>query len=645
MLGYGYRAPGRRLRTKVWPEPVWDGGVSNFMLDTQGSGAVYVTAKLTQEAADVKIIVSTSAELTSPTVSSGGATTDFSLAKRSLSALTPDTQYYGCLRINGVDYTDEQFSFKTPPASGAYSILAASCSDTASNGIVWDVVASEAVARVVHMGDWGYFDDNSTSESAHQTNIDANLANAKQKTLRRTKAIRQQVDDHDACGNDSDSTFAGMASNLAARRRRYPNAFPAEGSIYSSEVIAGVRHCYLDVRSARSPKGATDGVDKTMLGSAQKAALYADIDAAALAEEMLCIWSPVGWQATAAIGVDHWGGYPNERAQIIAYIDEALMKTRTMFVCGDMHAVAYAAADTVLGGMPVVHLAPFDRSFNSVKGGPYDPGPFPPTSPGSDAISQFGTITFTPDGDDVGVNVTAWSLDRTTGAKTELMDVDFDLTPPPPPVEGDITFNYLSVAGAGSVSTFTRSAVALGDAPVSGKRYVVVGVHMSNPAVSRNITGVTVGGVAASLLHGVTNSGDVSRVQFWMVEINTGTSGDIVTTFSNTVETTAVAAWAVYAPTAIELKDADGGSVANPANVPIDCPAEGLVLALAQRISTTDRDPVWTIGTRNYDSFTSPSMNASGMSHQPVSALTGQTVSVDFAGGTNVIGAISLGLV
>jgi hypothetical protein len=91
-------------------------------------------------------------------------------------------------------------------------------------------------------------------------------------------------------------------------------------------------------------------------------------------------------------------------------------------------------------------------------------------------------------------------------------------------------FAYLGTSeNAFNLSTYTFASVSFGDADAS--RVIAVTVHGVSLS-SRSITGVTIGGVTATAAVTATASRPIG---IWYAAVPTGTTGNVVVTFSNTV--------------------------------------------------------------------------------------------------------------
>jgi hypothetical protein len=105
------------------------------------------------------------------------------------------------------------------------------------------------------MGDLHYGDSTSTDEAVRQALYDDVLALSKPGQLFREVPCPYIYDDHDFCGNNSDSTSTGATAAKAAFRARVPVpvASSSGNPNYYSFAYGRVRFIVTDLRSARSP--------------------------------------------------------------------------------------------------------------------------------------------------------------------------------------------------------------------------------------------------------------------------------------------------------------------------------------------------------------------------------------------------------
>lgn len=125
------------------------------------------------------------------------------------------------------------------------------------------------------------------------------------------------------------------------------------------------------------------------------------------------------------------------------------------------------------------------------------------------------------------------------------------------------------------LTTYTYSSVALGAA--AGNRKIVIAVM--GQAVNRTISSITVAGISASAVVSVSNAFDLMAL--WQVDVPTGTSGDVVVTWSGGQDRCAIGVWALYgASSAANDTDTDTGTSSVSGTIAV--PAGGVAIGAAQ---------------------------------------------------------------
>jgi hypothetical protein len=187
--------------------------------------------------------------------------------------------------------------------------------------------------------------------------------------------------------------FAGDGSNkmstgrTAARQtyREYAAAYPLpegenDGPIYQAFTVGRARFILSDTRSERDPADASQGPEKSMLGTAQKEWLKQELLAAKGKFPVIFWVSTVSWIGKP--GEDNWGAYEDERREIANFIKENGI-TGVCILSGDAHMLAAddgTNSDFATDGgapLPVLQAASLD-STASFSGGPYSNGFYGP---------------------------------------------------------------------------------------------------------------------------------------------------------------------------------------------------------------------------------------------------------------------------
>jgi hypothetical protein len=192
-------------------------------------------------------------------------------------------------------------------------------------------------------------------------------------------------DDHDYCGDNTDTTAVGRDTARLVYRERVPHyPLPANigGTIGQAFTLGRARVIMTDLRSAANPTTQKESASKTRMGTAQKAWFKQELIAARDNGFPLILWvNPDPWIGPARLGEDGWGGHSTERTELANFIRDNRISNVVM-LSGDMHALAFddgTNSDYATGGgapITVCHAAAL-TSVGSIKGGPYTDGPYP----------------------------------------------------------------------------------------------------------------------------------------------------------------------------------------------------------------------------------------------------------------------------
>jgi phosphodiesterase/alkaline phosphatase D-like protein len=406
--------------------------------------------------ASMRAVVSTSINLTSPiysitqSASRGSATTGYTGSLHlAVTGLVANTEYFYGIEINGI-LKPNRAKFKTNPTPGtatSFSFGAASCQRTNNNtnNTVWDTIrlmSNPALAFFLHMGDLHY-SDSPTWTTLTEARTAHNVA-LRQSGLAAYLAEKQFIyiyDDHDTGGNDTvkSSPWVGVAQDAYAHwfpgYGGYPWNGTGESPAYFKFQYGRVLYLFTDCRTARSNLADTDNSSKTVLGTAQKTWLKAQLSAAAYDTTVkLIVWiSTTPWIGTVANNYDGWGSYITERTELANYITGLNLQNRMMILSGDQHASAIDNGTNSPGGIRVFQSGPLNQ-VNSSKGGPYTWGPH------LDIENQFGIVTVTDPGGASEITVDLSARNGLTGAQISGGTYSFT-TSGTPPALGNFVIN------------------------------------------------------------------------------------------------------------------------------------------------------------------------------------------------------------
>lgn len=192
---------------------------------------------------------------------------------------------------------------------------------------------------------------------------------------------------------------------------------------------------------------------------------------------------------------------------------------------------------------------------------------------------------------------------------------------------GSLVGTFLQNAGDGTdLTVYTFASQNLGTA--SADRNIVVAAT-GRQSTAQTITAVTVGGVSATQLG--TRGLSQNPLGIWMAAVPTGTTGDIVVTFSGAMLRCAVGLWAVTGGASLSNSDfgTDTADVTGAAN--------GFIVAAA--CNTGSVTFTWTNATERFDG-TVESFTASGADAITVGATT--ITATPTSASTNGIVAVAL---
>jgi len=346
---------------------IWSGGVTD--------STAIVASGLTVEADEVEVIVDTDPEFPSPTVyrvESGPEKT----AKIKLSRLTPDTEYFYKVRVDGSE-DDFVGRLKTFPAGASdFRFTFGSCSSTGSTSKIFDIIREENPLFHLITGDFHYEDiavnDPELFKQAYQDNFDS----PKWDALLKQMPIAYIWDDHDYGPNNSDKTSPSREAARLAYREWVPHyETPNKGPIYQSFDVGRATIILLDLRSERDPRNKVDNSSKSMMGAKQKSWFKNELLKAK--NRLVIVVSSVPWISKSKS--DTWFGYSTERMEIARFIVENNLQDNLCMLAGDAHMLAIddGSNNTYAGAeFPVFHAAALDRN-GSKKGGPYTSGTYP----------------------------------------------------------------------------------------------------------------------------------------------------------------------------------------------------------------------------------------------------------------------------
>jgi hypothetical protein len=466
--------------------------VVNVWIGATTSSSATVVAKVT--GSQVRLVVSDSANLASPIFFDPVAPISLGIVRFTATGLAANRRYYFAIEESGIRDTFYPGQFRTHPpldqpasfviglascAGGTPAYPSASPSVLAptrlSNSPVFDTILQKALAEewllFIHAGDLHYYDIGSgvfvpnSDLTTYRRAYDDVMLQPLQHALYRNVATAYMYDDHDFGPNNSDRTAPGRANAIQAYQERVPH-YPRGASTstepnYQSFQIGRVLFVMWDCRADRDPPSTPAGPGKTMLGAGQRAwfeSLLSSSSAAALVVVTTSEWDESG--------TDTWGGYPDERAEIVRILsapggDPGKSWLRRMCVLqGDAHALGISSTN-LWGGFPVYMFSAMDSAPTGAE--PWrDIGSLP-------GRGQFGTLAVTDTGEKITMTGTGW-VGATSAMRYSFTVPDGDPVPAVQSVQNGL---------------YQATNTTYGTAFVSGTDYYHCGVAFTAPPSGR----------------------------------------------------------------------------------------------------------------------------------------------------------------
>ena len=400
------------------PDPVPGDVVHMWTGAPTATGAVVHTK--TTAATSVRLAVSTSDDMSSPTYMAAESPDGYGYVRHTLTGLTPDTRYY----VQAADTPTGGTESLVGPV-GTIHTLATPGTPAPSRKVViggcLNTLATETAAlesALAWAPDWGHFNGDFfyngnvslVSESAWVGRYDTQIAGVGAPLrgfLAAGVAAYDLVSDHDTTNTDNgDSNIASAPYELAGWRTVVPHLAGSGDSTCRDQQWDDGRISFfmVDARSVNRTSGsATDDSSKTMLGAAQKARLF-DWLANNPAPFKVIISDPP-WMGAADIVAkpDAWWSYATERQQIIDAI--GAQSAHVEIWHGDSHLIGYATpAQNTWGGIPVLCAAPYWQDGGGRNLSTYTEY----FNNASEWAAEYGRITITDDGTQIVRTFVGW---------------------------------------------------------------------------------------------------------------------------------------------------------------------------------------------------------------------------------------------
>ena len=303
----------------------------------------------------------------------------------SLSGLQANTQYYYVVEISSVVYTDRAGRFRTHP-SASFSFAVAGDLDTGIGTRVTRTIDALDPLFFLFLGDQHYENINTNDIALFRAAYETARLVPRTFELFQHRQVEYVWDDHDYCGDNTDSTATGKPAAQDSYRENaahytLPAGDPGQFPIYHSFVVGRVRFVVSDLRSERTPNGAADNASKSMMGATQKQWFKDELIAARDANQLVIWVCSVPWVTTVADPSDSWQGFKTERFELADFMQVNGIRN-VLRLSADSHMIALDDGSNDLftsdgkGNRHVtVHAAPLNQS-NSSEGGPFSHGEF-----------------------------------------------------------------------------------------------------------------------------------------------------------------------------------------------------------------------------------------------------------------------------
>lgn len=378
------------------------GTLSFLITGTPTGSSVPISAK-TSSASNVRIKVGTNSGLTAGVAFTAMVAPDSSgYSHHTVTGLTAGTHYWYQAEVDGALDTSQTGEFITdsPKQARSFRVAFGSClTTTNANGTAFNNMLANGAEMLIHLGDWHYRNDTSTSQASHVTDLAAQVtSNSGFRNAIRRIPVAYTYSDHDSGTND---WTGGPAAWTPATNAAYRQVIPVEGTlpsggVYRSFARGRVKFILTDGRSYKSPAADADNSSKTMFGFTQEAWIANELADPDYPVKVICLDVP--WVFATTAGSDKWGGYTAAAQRLVDAINAA--KAQVWLIHGDAHSLCAdnGSSPNNRGSLPVSGAAPFGNT-TSVKGGPYSQGTYAP----SNQQEQHGLLDVTDNGSTITI--------------------------------------------------------------------------------------------------------------------------------------------------------------------------------------------------------------------------------------------------
>lgn len=200
------------------------------------------------------------------------------------------------------------------------------------------------------------------------------------------------------------------------------------------------------------------------------------------------------------------------------------------------------------------------------------------------------------------------------------------------------TLSFLqSATDTTDTDVYTFASQNLGTA--SSDRHIIVTTVARKAGTGFTLLSVTIGGVSANIVAQTTNTLTNSDTAAMVIaNVPSGTTGDIVITWSTTVLRCAVGVYHATGIDSITAYDSDSSTAADP-TVNLDIPEGGFTVGGGLTAAATTAS--WTGLTENDDATLESFVTYTWASSNGMSLETGRTLAIDFASSTESAGVFA----
>ena len=397
---------------------IWSGAITHQSAN--------VNAKMSDTSSTIRLLADEDSTFSSPLYSayySVDSSTNFMVAMK-INFLNPLTKYYYAVESGGlIDSSfDDVGSFKTF-ATGpfSFSYVIGSCA-AESNHKVFDVMKNMSPDFYMNMGDLHYDNPNSALNiNVHRLPYENSvLSKPRLAQLLKKVPIVYMWDDHDFCGNDSDSSFVGKENAILAYHEyvpHYPFAITTvtDHPIAQSFTVGRVHFILTDLRSERDTGQIMSLAQRTWFESE---CLFARDN------NLIIAWlSTYSWSGT---GPDNWFMYPIDRTDINDFL--FCNNIQNLFIMsGDAHMLGvdngvngnFSSGSCDFYAYPNFQAAALNNG-GSYKGGTYSEGGYFMNP--DQTYGQFGKVNVVDSGaDSICISFEGYRVDS-SGASVLLMN-------------------------------------------------------------------------------------------------------------------------------------------------------------------------------------------------------------------------------